>query len=193
MNPDPFWVEKVSPLVERDLYIRDALLKRGDLADTYHKEMEKVHIENAYKLKSFIEKKGFPVLSNAGEQGVRLTWLIIQHAISLPDFMRDCLMQIRLAAGQQDYPLELLAYTEDRVAYFDGRPQLYGTNLDWQDGELKPTPIEDIKLVDQRRKSIGLPPLAFHMQTITEERPPKDPKKKEQEFQVWLKKVGWRI
>ncbi|MCM2350807.1 MAG: hypothetical protein NDI69_12360 [Bacteriovoracaceae bacterium] len=46
--------------------------------------MEKIHLSNAHKLSALIEKLGFPVLSNAGEQGVRLSWLIIQHAISWP-------------------------------------------------------------------------------------------------------------
>jgi len=193
MTIDDFWVEKTAPLIERDLFIREALLQRGVLADAYHKEMEKVHIENANKLKTMIEKKGFPVLSNAGEKGVRQTWLIIHHAISLPSFMKDCLILMRLSAAQSDYPMELLAYTEDRVAYFEGRGQLYGTHLDWIDGDFRPTPIEDIKMLDQRRKSIGLPSMPSYIDSVTTERPPKDPVQKQQEFLSWLKRVGWRF
>jgi hypothetical protein len=188
---DTLWEDKCKPMVERDLFIRDAIVKRGDLNDTYHPEMEKVHLENARKLQDLIHKNGFPVLSNAGAEGVRLSWLIIQHSISCADFMRESLTQMRLAAAAHDYPLDLLAYTEDRVAYFEGRGQLYGTNLDWQDGDLKPTLIEDKDHVDARRKSVGLPPLRQDM--VTHERPPADPEKKEKEFQLWLKKTGWRI
>lgn len=190
---DPIWKKKLSPWVERDHFIREALIKRGTLEDTYHPEMEKVHLENVTKLKSLIEEEGFPVLSNAGEEGVRLSWLIIQHGISAPDFMRECLTQMRLAAADGDYPRDLLAYTEDRVAYFEGRPQLYGTNLDWQDGELLPTPIEDPKFLDDRRKSVGLPPLAESLFHFKETPPPKDPQKKTLEFQKWLLRVGWRV
>ncbi len=184
------WVEKLSPLVERDHFTREALLKRGILADTYHPEMEKVHLENARKLKALIDKEGFPTLSTAGEKGVRLSWLIIQHAISLPDFMKEYLLEMRMAAANKDYPLELLACTEDRVAFFEGRGQLYGTSLDWQDGELKPTPIEDPTKLSVRRKAMGLPPQIPSL--ITEERPPQDPVKKQREFMEWLKRVGWR-
>lgn len=172
--------------------MRDILLQKGVLSDTYHPEMEKVHINNAKRLMAMIDKMGFPVLSNAGEKGVRLSWLIIQHAISLPDFMRECLTQMRLAAAQGDYVLELLAYTEDRVAVFEGRNQLYGTNLDWIDGELKPTPIDDLIHVNQRRKGLGLPPLNMMPMGSNMERPPKDPVKKAQEFENWVRKVGWR-
>lgn len=189
---DLTWEEKLGFLVQQDHQMREVLLNKGILSDTYHPEMEKVHLANARKLSVMIQKMGFPVLSNAGEKGVRLSWLIIQHAISWPEFMRECLLQMRLAAAQNDYILELLAYTDDRIAYFEGRPQLYGTNMDWIDGELQRTPIEDIDRLDARRKSLGLPPIARVPIIATMERPPKDPKKKEQEFRAWLVKTGWQ-
>lgn len=189
---DLTWEEKLGFLVQQDHQMRNILLEKGVLTDTYHPEMEKVHLNNSRRLSEMIKKMGFPVLSNAGEKGVRLSWLIIQHSISWPDFMKECLMQMRLAAAQNDYILELLAYTEDRVAYFEGRPQLYGTNSDWIDGELKRTPIEDISRVDLRRKAIGLPPLAQVPLSSSLERPPKNPEKKNREFQEWLERVGWR-
>ncbi len=186
-----FWKDKLAPLVERDLLIREGLLQRGVLNDTYHKEMEKVHIENARKLKALIDAYGFPVLSSAGEPGVKLAWLIIHHAISLPDFMQDCLIEMRLAASQDDFPKDLLAYSEDRIRFFEGRPQLYGTNSDWQKGELKPTAIEDEGQVNLRRKSMGLAPLETFTSSSME-RPPKDPDSKLKEFEAWLKRTGWR-
>lgn len=189
---DVTWEEKLNFLVQQDHQMRNILLEKGVLSDAYHPEMEKVHINNAKRLKELIDKKGFPVLSNAGEKGVRLSWLIIHHAISLPDFMKECLTEMRLAAGQNDYLLDLLAYTEDRVAFFEGRPQLYGTNADWIDGELKRTPIEDPTKVDLRRKSMGLPPMLATLSANSLERPPKDPVKKAKDFQDWLIKVGWR-
>jgi hypothetical protein len=188
---DLTWEEKLGFLVQQDHQMRDILLQKGILSDAYHPEMEKVHLNNARKLQAMIEKMGFPVLSNAGDKGVRLSWLIINNSISLPEFMKESLTQMRLAGAQNDYILELLAYTEDRVAYFEGRPQLYGTNLDWQEGELKRTPVEDINFLDARRRSLGLPPAAEVVQS-TLDRPPKDPIKKARDFQAWLIKVGWR-
>ena len=189
---DPDWVLKLKPLVDRDLTMRNVLIEKGVLNDAYHPEMEKVHIENAKKLEKLISKMGFPVLSNSGDEGVRLSWLIIQHAISVPSFMKECLQQMRLAAAQKDYILELVAYTEDRVAYFEGRDQIFGTNLDWQEGELRPTPIADPAMVNVRRKGYGLPPMAISFLGASAERPPQDPEKKKKEFENWLKKVGWR-
>jgi hypothetical protein len=190
---DPVWVEKLSALVQRDMTLRQVLLERGVLNDGYHPDMEKVHIENARRLQKLIDKMGFPVLSNAGEQGVRLAWLIIQHAIALPDFMREGLTQMRLAAGQSDWPLDLLAYTEDQVAFFEGRLQIYGTHKDWQDLELKPTPILEPQKVDIRRRSMGLPPLKEALWGQSEERPPKDIEKLKKEYADWVVRVGWQL
>lgn len=192
MNPTFEWQSFLAPLVERDLFIREALDRRGILQDTYHAEMEKVHKENAAKLKVAIDLYGFPVLSNAGAKGVEHSWLIIQHSISLPDFQRECIIQMRLAAASDDYPKELLAYTDDCISFFEGRPQLYGTYFDWQDGELKPATIEDPDHLDARRASVGLPPLHETISKFVLTKPPKDLKKKKKEFQSWLTSVGWR-
>lgn len=189
---DISWEEKLQFLVDRDHQMREVLLERGILADTYHSEMEKIHLANARILSEMIEKMGFPVLSNAGEKGVRLSWLIIHHAISWPSFMQEGLIQMRLAVADDDYIPELLAYIEDRVAYFEGRPQLYGTNLDWIDGELKMSPVADPVHLDLRRKSLGLLPISEIGIANIIERPPKNPQQKELEFKIWLVKVGWR-
>lgn len=189
---DP-WVEGLERLVQREQFIRDALEKRGVLEDAYHPELKKVQTENAHKLKLMLEQRGFPVLSSAGEEGVRLSWLIIHHAVSLPDFMRTCLEQMRMAGAQDDYPLDLLAYTEDKICFLEGREQVFGTHFDWIAGELKPTPIGDEKFLDERRKAAGLPPMAESLPRVSHVPPPKDPDKRLSEMEAWLKEVGWRV
>lgn len=186
------WEKFLTPLVERDQFIRDALERRGILEDAYHPEMEKAHKDNTKAFIDYIKLHGFPVLSNAGEKGVKLSWLIIQHSISSPDFQRESLIQMRLAAAQDDYPKDLLAYTEDCIAFFEGRKQLYGTYFDWEIGGLRPAQIEDPKFLDQRRAAMGLPPMAETLFKIVHTKPPKDLEKKQKEFQIWLTSVGWR-
>src|SRR5438034_7122772 len=57
-------------------------------------------------------------------------------------------------------PLEV-AMLEDRIRTFEGRPQRYGTQFDWDEhGRLSPLPLEDPAGVDARRRAIGLGPLA---------------------------------
>jgi hypothetical protein len=187
------WTAGLAPLVQREQFIRDALEQRGVLEDAYHPELKKVQTENANKLRPMLEQRGFPVLSSAGEEGVRLSWLIIHHAVSLPDFMRTCLDQMRMAAAQDDYPRDLLAYTEDKICFLEGRYQLFGTHFDWAGGELKPTPIGDEKFLNERRKAAGLPPMAESLPRVSHVPPPKDPTKRATELDIWLKEVGWRV
>lgn len=45
----------------------------------------------------------------------------------------------------------------DRIRFNEGKPQVYGTVLDWnQDGELSCV-VEDPEVLDSRRQEMGLP------------------------------------
>src|SRR5437870_12291511 len=54
-----------------------------------------------------------------------------------------------------------VAMLEDRIRTFEGRPQRYGTQFDWDEhGRLSPLPLEDPAGVDARRRATGPGPLA---------------------------------
>lgn len=87
----------------------------------------------------------------------------------------------------------------DRICFFEGRPQRYGTQYDWNEsGELAPWLIEDEAGVDERRRALGLPPLADNTRRIREgtardgEKRPPDWKERQRQFEAWAKSVGWR-
>lgn len=87
---------------------------------------------------------------------------------------------------------------EDRIRTFEGRPQRYGTQFGDELGELRPNPIEDAGHVDERRRVLGLAPLAADLRRRREairagpERPPTDWAAWQREREVWLREVGWR-
>lgn len=182
---DPLWVEKLTFLTDKEHQVREVLREKGILNDSYSPSLEKVHLENARKLSQMIEEMGFPVLSNAGEKGVHLSWFIIYQSLPCPDFMRESLIQMRLAAAQDDYPLELLPYLDDRISYLEGRGQLYGTHQ----GHI----IEDRNRLDLRRKSLGLLPFSEGLLFPETSLPARDPIKKQRDFEAFLNRVGWRI
>lgn len=81
----------------------------------------------------------------------------------------------------------------------EGKAQLYGTNHDWDAaGELNPRPIEEPESVDERRRRVGLEPLAentrrLRAQAAAEgERPPTDYEQRQREFDEWARATGWR-
>src|SRR5712691_1583135 len=77
--------------------------------------------------------------------------------------VRSCstaLSTLQAAAGRGEVPPLQPAMLEDRIRTFEGRPQRYGTQFDWDaDGELSPLPIEDPTGLDDRRRALGLGPL----------------------------------
>jgi len=49
------------------------------------------------------------------------------------------------------------AYLSDRIAVFEGKAQLYGTQFDWgMKEEMSPNQIDDIEKVNLRRETLGL-------------------------------------
>jgi Family of unknown function (DUF6624) len=60
-----------------------------------------------------------------------------------------------------------VAMLEDRILVLEGKPQQYGTQFDWDDdGVLNPRPIANPEDVDERRRAVGLGPLAEDMERI---------------------------
>jgi len=80
----------------------------------------------------------------------------------------------------------------------EGKPQLYGTQFDWdKNGELSPELFDDLIKVNQRRRSIGLNSLEEQTGVIRrqanleKQTPPADFEKRKAEIEQWKKAVGW--
>jgi hypothetical protein len=123
----------------------------------------------------------------------------VQHAIALPTFQRQALSSLSAAAQRGEVPAWQVAMLEDRIRTFEGRPQRYGTQFDWDtSGQLSPLPIEDRPGVDERRQEVGLRPLAEEIQRQREaiargtERAPADWASRQRARDAWLREVGWR-
>lgn len=193
--------QELLSMVEEDRSTREELAEDGSLFDGYNPKMEAVHRRNAARLAAIIEQFGWPGLSLAGEDGAEAAWRIVQHSIGDPAFQRRGLELIKEAASRGEAPLWQIAYLEDRIRSFEGRPQIYGTQYDWdENGEMSPFPeIEDIERVDERRRAAGLAPLAENTRRMrervaqTKERPLEDLPKRRAEMDAWAKSVGWRM
>ncbi len=184
-------------LAEHDADVRARLAADGSLFQGYHPEMQAVHEENAAVLDAIIAEHGWPGEPVAGTDGAEAAWLIVQHAIGLPDFQRRGLALLIEAARRGEVPAWQPAWLDDRIRSFEGRPQLYGTQFDWDEqGMMSPLPIEQPENVDQRRASIGLPPLAeatarYRRDSRPEHRP-EDLAERRREARIWAVKTGWR-
>ena len=193
------WAALLIAAAQRDAQTRARLARTGALFDGYHPEMEAMHLENAALLERAIEAIGWPGRANVGDEGAGAAFMILQHAISRPNLQRRGLALILEAIPQGQANALDAAYLSDRIAVFEGREQSFGTQFDWDaHGLLSPAPVRDPASVDERRASVGLPPMAetiAHMRAgaaAERERPPADLERRRAEFEAWARRVGWR-
>ncbi len=185
-------------LKQRDLATRERLLKEGRLYGFYEEAMQRVHTENAQALQRIVAAHGWPGVSMVGLEGCRAAWLVAQHAICTPSLQRQFLQQLEAARASGDAPPKLVALLTDRIRFNEGRPQVYGTVLDWNErGELG-CELEDPARIDELRARVGLP--AFE-ESLREQRraveaeggrAPPDLELYRAEANQWAKRVGWR-
>nr|WP_315034782.1 DUF6624 domain-containing protein [uncultured Chryseobacterium sp.] len=173
-------------LANHDLQVREKLATEGKLSEGYHPEMEKVHKTNAERLREIIAEIGFPTISKVGEQAANAAWLIIQHSIGEPEFMKEC-YQMMEDRKDDINPLNK-AYLYDRIQVFQSKPQKYGTQL--TAGGIYP--VENKKILNKERKKVYLPQLSA--EDIIKIPDPEDIPEidsKNHEYNLWRKKVGW--
>lgn len=182
-----------------DERVREELASDGQLYEGYHPRMAEVHQKHGARLAEIIDEHGWPVKPLVGEDGAEAAWLIVQHDIGNPPLQRRCLKLIEAAVRKGEVPAEQMALLTDRIRVFEGRPQVYGTSFDWDEqGEMSPCEIEDAGNVDERRRSVGLSPLAENTHRQREgiarsnEPPPTDWHARQKKMKEWARSVGWR-
>jgi hypothetical protein len=182
-------------MVAEDRRVRAELAATGELYQGYAPRMEDVHRRNARDLLALIQDYGWPSRSLVGEDGSHAAWLVLQHAIGEPDVQRGCLPLLRRAAEVGEATLAQVAYLEDRIAFFERRPQRYGTQFDWDErGMMNPWPVEDPEGVDARRAEVGLPPLGERIAQIRKETAgavPPDYARRQTQMLAWARSAGW--
>ena len=187
--------QKLLQMKREDLRIREELAKSGELFDGYNSKMEQVHLKNAAELEKMIDENGWLGKSLVCTDGAEAAWLIVMHAISLPEFSRKCLNLIKKAVSENEAEKWQAAYLEDRINFFEGKPQKYGTQSDWNEvGKMQVWKLENEEKVNEFRAEVGLKPLEhlFWENEETKENRPQDYEKRQTESLEWAKKVGWR-
>jgi hypothetical protein len=189
---EPLAAELIA-LRELDLKTRTELASDGSLFEGYHPRMELVHRANAARLREIIAEHGWPGTPLVGMRGAEAAFLIAQHSIGEPPFMRRCRELLAAAVAAGAAPAWHLAYLDDRISVFEGRPQRYGTQLQpGASGRPEPCPLADPDNVEQLRRDVGLPPLTESLARAQHEpQRPSDPAAKAAAELEWRRKVGW--
>lgn len=190
--------ERVIKLKNADLELRNKLIQSRQLGEGYNEEMASLHSRNAKILDEIIDTIGYPTADKVGKEASEAAWLIIQHAIGQPAFMKKSAKLLAVAVNENKADPIGLAYLTDRIAILEGRPQLHGTQFDWdQNGEMKPNQYDDIAEVNLRRKALGLNTLEEQTEIIQKrvkdenQQPPIDFEERKRKYNNWRESVGW--
>ena len=157
--------------VERPMLRRELLLRREQdqamrgvpsseawaMDDEYGKEVD---ADNLRRLKHIVRQDGFPTARMVGYDGLEAAWLLVQHADADPAFQAEMLTEVRRSVNARELDVQLYALLTDRVLLAQGKKQRYGTQLAISDQGLTPRRLEDPDHVDERRRAMGLIPLA---------------------------------
>lgn len=155
------WSAVQSELATRtalDQELREKLQLGGEIDMEVAHRMEEVDRDNTAWMKALVERHGWPTISRVGKQASGEAWLLVQHAEV--EFQEQCLPLLRAAVEAQDADPKNLAYLEDRVNMYRGRPQRYGTQFKFGPNGLEVHTLEDPARVDEWRAEIGIGPLA---------------------------------
>lgn len=125
-------------------------------------ELDDMHLA---RLKEIISLYGWPGFALVGEEGSQAMWLLVQHTSDL-EFQKHCLALLEEAVAKRDADIINWAYLTDRVLMYEGKKQIYGTQLLFVNNTLTIYPIEDEEHVDERRLAIGMCPIEEYLELI---------------------------
>jgi hypothetical protein len=196
---NPALRDELLSMQRADLELRARLAADGSLFDGYAEPMADLHRRHNARLRAILAEHGWPGRSLVGEDGAAAAALVLQHAILDPELMRGAEALLRRAVDAVEAEPKAWAMLVDRLRTLEGRPQIYGTQYDWDDaGTLSPAPVEDAERVDERRRGVGLDTLAQNTERLRAqaarecERPPADLDRRRRAAEEWARSAGWR-
>jgi Family of unknown function (DUF6624) len=137
-------------------------------SDVAWDEVARADARSTARMMDIVRAGGWPGRSRVGWDGAHAAWLLVQHADAEPAFQRECLSLLESAVVDGEAVAQDCAYLADRVAVWEGRPQRFGTQFLDSD---TPQPIEDEANLDERRRSVGLEPMADYRRLMAQRRP----------------------
>jgi hypothetical protein len=154
--------QELLSMQEEDQRVLRELVDAGELLEEeYHPRMRAVHERNNTRIKNIVDEHGWPSISLVGNDGAKAAWLLAQHAVLDTEFMARALTLLKEAVSNGEAEGWCLAYLQDRVLTMAGKPQIYGTQHDFdENGTAFPLLIAEPDKVDLLRRDVGLEPLS---------------------------------
>lgn len=142
--------------------------ERGVLYDLLNKAAMARDLAHRQWLGAHVAEHGWPTISEVGELGAQAAQLLARHADLDPAFQLRALRLMEPLAASGEANSFGFVNLSDRTSLQLSGTQRYGTQLYCPDGWREPMPLEDPARVDEWRASVGLGPLAAHVDAVNE-------------------------
>jgi hypothetical protein len=121
------------------------------------------------RLREIFDIYGFVGFDLVGEKGSQNFWLMVQHSDHNPDFQKEVLEEMKVQVDKGNAKPSNYGLLVDRVNLNFGKPQIYGTQVDYDFNiaQAFPKNLADSINVNERRKSIGLEPLEEYLNRMS--------------------------
>jgi hypothetical protein len=140
---------------------KDQQLRRN--FDENKDKIREFDLHTSQIFKELLAQIGLPTISKIGKKASYNAWLLVQHSPDL-QFQKEYLQLMKENA--KDIDPRNIAYLEDRVLMYQGKPQIYGTQLvlDEKTGKYKAYELQNEIKVDALRKEVNLSSLESYLE-----------------------------
>ncbi len=122
------------------------------------------------RLKEIFDTHGFVGFDLAGEEGSQNFWLMVQHSDHNPVFQQEVLAKMKIAVENDNAIPSNYGLLVDRVHLNTGKPQVYGTQVDYnfEKAQAFPKNLADSANVNKRRAALGMEPLEDYLNDMSQ-------------------------
>lgn len=154
-------------LTDQQLRYQQAQTTDKKLRSSLAQQIQEAGLQNTRAAAAIIRQYGWPGLKAIGRDGQNNLWLVVQHADDTIAFQRAALKAMKQWLGTGELNPEHYAYLYDRVQCNLNHRQYYGTQVNWtQRGQADGfRPMQEAGTADERRKALGMQPLAVYALT----------------------------
>ena len=131
---------------------------------------DSVFTTHQIRLDEIFKKYGYPGYDLVGKEGAKNFWLMAQHADHHPEFQKKVLEKMKIEVEKGNADPSNFGLLVDRVNLNTGKAQIYGTQVTYNTEicQAYPRKLADSANVNERRKSIGLPPIEEYLNQMTQ-------------------------
>lgn len=136
--------------------------------DTWMILRDSVNRSHQKFLKKIIDSVGYPGYDRIGEEGESDFWVMVQHSDFDPAWQEQVLELLKAQVKVTNANPAHVGLLTDRVRVNTGKPQLYGTQRDFNElGQAYIKDLEDRARVNERRALLGMETLEEYLNDAT--------------------------